>query len=245
MKKFILILIVKVFCLSSISAQEYNASLFGCVSDGITNNTSSIQYAIDFISKKGGGKLNFYVGRYLTGGLMLKSNVTIELHEGAILLTSPNINDYQEAIGGYSFLVGDSVSNCNLIGKGVIEFQPSSMLDFLTKINAGGVLLFQATQLPTALTLIDCQSVKVDGIMFLNVMNTSIQMIRGNNVTLDNITIKSKDLNGSGLYLDNVKDVKLKNIYVDVKGKPFYKTNGAIISSAEKCIIPNGKTFIK
>jgi polygalacturonase len=44
-------------------AKDYNASLFGIKSDGITLNTQSIQRAIDFISEKGGGKLKFYVSK--------------------------------------------------------------------------------------------------------------------------------------------------------------------------------------
>ena len=56
--------------------KEYKATVFGVKSDGIVNNTASIQKAIDFISENGGGTLVFYVGRYLTGGFELKSNVS-------------------------------------------------------------------------------------------------------------------------------------------------------------------------
>ena len=41
----------------------YNASLFGIRSDGVTMNTRSIQFAIDWISNQGGGTLRFWVGR--------------------------------------------------------------------------------------------------------------------------------------------------------------------------------------
>ena len=73
----------------------YNASLFGIKSNGTTLNTTSIQKAIDFISETGGGTLRFYVGIYLTGTIELKSNVTILLEEGAILMGSTNIYDYK------------------------------------------------------------------------------------------------------------------------------------------------------
>ena len=51
-----------------LSAQEsklYTATVFGIHSDGVTDNTTSIQKAIDYIHEKGGGTLVFYVGRYL------------------------------------------------------------------------------------------------------------------------------------------------------------------------------------
>ena len=73
---------------SPVSAKEYKAALFGVKSDGTTNNTRSIQKAVDFISENGGGELAFYVGRYLTGTIHLKSNVTIVIKEGAALMAS-------------------------------------------------------------------------------------------------------------------------------------------------------------
>ncbi len=78
-----------------ISAKDYNASLFGIKSNGTTLNTTSIQKGIDFIHENGGGRLVFYVGRYLTGTIYLKSNVTIQLEEGAILVGSLNPLDYE------------------------------------------------------------------------------------------------------------------------------------------------------
>ena len=88
--------IITILCaLAVFSAQgkEYYASQFGIKSNGSTLNTTSIQKAIDFISAEGGGILHFKVGRYLTGTIHLKSNVTIDLGEGAILVGSPNPYD--------------------------------------------------------------------------------------------------------------------------------------------------------
>ena len=81
--------------MSQAQAKDYNASMFGVKSDGTTMNTGSIQKGIDYISENGGGRLVFYVGRYLTGTIYLKSNVTIQLEEGAILVGSVNPFDYE------------------------------------------------------------------------------------------------------------------------------------------------------
>ena len=59
-------------------AKDYPASMFGIKSNGEVMNTNSIQKAIDYISENGGGRLVFKVGRYLTGTIHLKSNVTID-----------------------------------------------------------------------------------------------------------------------------------------------------------------------
>ena len=95
MKIFRLLLVIIILSTTFLlSAKDYNASMFGVKSNGITLNTNSIQKGIDYISANGGGTLVFYVGRYLTGTIYLKSNVTIRLEEGAILVGSVNPLDY-------------------------------------------------------------------------------------------------------------------------------------------------------
>lgn len=44
---------------SLLNAKDYNASMFGVKSNGITMNTNSIQKGIDFVSENGGGNPAF------------------------------------------------------------------------------------------------------------------------------------------------------------------------------------------
>ena len=74
--------------------EHYKASRFGIKNNGTTLNTNSIQFAVDYISKHGGGCLEFYVGRYLTGTVRVPRGVHILLHEGAIIVPSPNPRDH-------------------------------------------------------------------------------------------------------------------------------------------------------
>lgn len=69
---------------------------FGAKPDGVTLNTHTIQYAIDYVHTAGGGKLIFDAGNYLTGTIYLKSNVTLHLAQGAVLLGSYNALDYKK-----------------------------------------------------------------------------------------------------------------------------------------------------
>jgi hypothetical protein len=50
---------------------------YGAVSDGQTLNTKAIADAIEEISKKGGGKVIIPRGLWLTGPIILKSNINI------------------------------------------------------------------------------------------------------------------------------------------------------------------------
>lgn len=100
----------------------YNASMFGVCSDGTTLNTSSIQYAIDYIAQHGGGTLRFQVGRYLLGTVMLKSGVNIQLDEGAILVGSDNPFDYDLSNSQIGILMADAqVKNVSVSGLGFVE----------------------------------------------------------------------------------------------------------------------------
>ena len=94
-----------VLCLQFLQGwtKDYPASLFGIYSDGVTLNTRSIQFAIDYIHQQGGGRLVFDVGRFLTGSIHLKSNVTLHLMEGAVLLGVLNPLDYDRE--GFTALI--------------------------------------------------------------------------------------------------------------------------------------------
>ena len=116
------ILIVLFFCSIALWAKDYPASLFGIYSDGTTLNTRSIQFAIDYINDQGGGRLVFDVGRFLTGSIHLKSNVTLHLKEGAVLVGALNPFDYDKKMFTALIFSYDQ-HDIAITGKGVIDGQ--------------------------------------------------------------------------------------------------------------------------
>lgn len=70
---------------------------FGAVPGG-TLCTESIQKTIDACFLQGGGEVVIPEGRYLTGGLRLRSGVTLHLLENAVLLGSVDPEDYTDYI---------------------------------------------------------------------------------------------------------------------------------------------------
>lgn len=67
----------------------------GLANDGGQLCTKALQAAIDKISAKGGGRLTFTAGSYLSGSLLLRSHVELYFEEGAVLLGSTNPYDYE------------------------------------------------------------------------------------------------------------------------------------------------------
>ncbi len=71
----------------------FNITKYGAVADGRLC-TESIQAAIDAAFLAGGGEVLVPEGRFLTGGLRLRSNVTLHLEKNAVLLGSTDPEDY-------------------------------------------------------------------------------------------------------------------------------------------------------
>ena len=137
MKKYLLSILLAFTTLLCFAQTEQKATVWGVKSDGVTDNTGSIQRAIDYISAHGGGTLYFYVGRYLTGAIELKSNVTIHLAEAAVLVGSTNIYDYK---GAPALIWADGAENVTVTGKGVIEARGVALKASLEAQQAKGYL---------------------------------------------------------------------------------------------------------
>lgn len=69
-----------------------NVKDFGAVGDGSHEDTGPIQAAVNFLPE--GGRLLFPEGTYLMCPVALKSHITLELCEGAVLLGSPERERY-------------------------------------------------------------------------------------------------------------------------------------------------------
>ncbi len=94
MKKIIIALIF-LSCTATVSAQQfYDVTKYGAKKDSSAIATASIKKAIDAASKAGGGTVYFPAGKYLTGPVYLKSNITVFIDAGAELHFSDNFDDY-------------------------------------------------------------------------------------------------------------------------------------------------------
>src|SRR5690242_3244878 len=77
----------------------FDVKNFGAAGDARTLDTSAINRAIDACNAAGGGVVYLAGGSYLSGTVVLKSNVTLYLEADATLLGSPAIADYGKQEG--------------------------------------------------------------------------------------------------------------------------------------------------
>ncbi|MBA0882325.1 glycoside hydrolase family 28 protein [Flavobacterium undicola] len=105
-----------------------NIKDFGAVSDGQTLNTQAFVKAIEAVSKKGGGKVIIPPGIWLTGPIILKSNLELHAQTGALIKFSPDKSLYPlvetsfEGLNTWrciSPIYGKNLENVAFTGKGV------------------------------------------------------------------------------------------------------------------------------
>jgi polygalacturonase len=78
------------------AARICDVTAYGAKGDGVTKDTHAIQGAIDACAAKGGGVVVLKSGTFLTGPIVLKSHITLEVDASATLLGSQDKVDYPQ-----------------------------------------------------------------------------------------------------------------------------------------------------
>jgi hypothetical protein len=212
------------FCIIYISgfAKDYPVSMFNIYSDGVTLNTRSIQFAIDYINKQGGGRLVFDVGRFLTGSIHLKSNVTLHLLEGAVLLGVTNGFDYERK-GLTALILCHDQDNIAITGQGVIDGQGREVVrNIVASVHKGLIKdRFRNDRpeveiRPMLIYFRNCKNVFIHGVILRNAAAWVQTYDQCKNVRLDKITVDSKAFwNNDGIDIVDCDSVAITNSFID------------------------------
>ncbi|NQZ77755.1 MAG: hypothetical protein HRT61_16870 [Ekhidna sp.] len=95
MRKILLVLAAFFIADVAISQAVYNVLDFGVKQDSTINSAKEIQAAIDKANQEGGGMVYFPPGVYMSGTIVLKSNVRFHLESGATLYASLKEKDFE------------------------------------------------------------------------------------------------------------------------------------------------------
>jgi polygalacturonase len=184
---------------------------FGAVGDSNTNNTLQFQQAIDRCAALGGGAVTVPSGRYLIGGVALRSNVQLVLSEGAVLEGSENRADYPVSqvrwegkwIQGHTALIyAIDAINVGIVGPGTIA--GSSELG--GRPNAEDPL-----RRPALIEFIRCRNINLEQFSTTYSHMWSIHPTDCEDVVIRDLKIRSTGGNGDGIDIDSCRRVWIDN----------------------------------
>jgi polygalacturonase len=116
--------------LPSFKKDTFNIAHYGAKPNGVTLNTESINKAITDCSVKGGGVVLVTQGLWLTGPLVLKSNVNLHIDRAALLQFTDDKSQYplvegnfegHAAVRNQSPISGTDLENIAITGEGIID----------------------------------------------------------------------------------------------------------------------------
>ncbi len=121
-----ILLTVSMAAASNNAEPSYNISTYGAVGDGKTLNTQAIQSAIDKCTQAGGGVVVIPPGQFLSGTILMKSNVELHLSAGSTLLGNARHEDYptfnpqyrshKDSNGFNALIYAENAENISLTG---------------------------------------------------------------------------------------------------------------------------------
>ncbi len=222
LSRLLILPLVAASCLSAHAAATCDARAYGAKPDGTTLNTKAIQQAIDACAKKGGGKVTLEGGTFLSGPIVLVSNIDLDIAQGATLQGSSNHEDYPKKTefrnpGLQSLVSATNASNISITGGGVIDGAGESWWKEARAVADHGVM-GQGILRPRLVVFDHCHKVLMDGVTVENSPFWQIVPYYSDDVTIRNIRVLS-DLhspNTDAIDPFSSSNVRIEHVYADV-----------------------------
>jgi polygalacturonase len=193
------------------SGKTMDATKAGAIGDGATLNTAAIQTAIDVCSAVGGGTIQFPAGRYVTGTIQLKDNITLRLDKNAVLLGSTNAADFRNLDPfmagdgvplGYALIVAAGAKHAGIEGGGTIDGQGRELRAAQTRF----------TVRPFLMRWLHCTNVTVKDVHLANPGAWTLNFFQSYDATVERVTIRTRNTglaNNDGIDLDSCEKVSI------------------------------------
>jgi polygalacturonase len=211
---------------------------YGASGDGQHLDTSAINRAIDACASAGGGTVYVSPGKYLTGTVVLKSHVTLQLEAGATLLGSEQPVDYLLIADPWDatrktiapLIYADHAENITLTGRGTIDGQGRAWwkrewLAHPKKGMAGAATPEDFAEVkkidngrPRLIRLIHCKDVVIEKLNLQNAAMWTVNPLFCEFVRVDGLTILNPvpSPNTDGINPESCRNVQIVNCRIDV-----------------------------
>jgi len=213
--KYIGLIVLMLLVVFAASAKDYDIREFGAVSDAKTVNTKAIQAAIDACTNNGGGTVLLSGGgKFMTGTIFLKSNVTLRIDNGTTLLGSNKIDDYATNTHKNMYRGEPHMDRCLIFA----QEAKSVAIEGYGVIDGNGHPEFFSNKSgrPMLIRFLNCSDIHVNDITLLNPAAWTSAWLYCNNISVNGITIVSRsNANGDGLDFDGCTNVRVTNSNFD------------------------------
>lgn len=175
-----LFVIVMVFALGTFAGVRIDVREYGaCESDLL--QTVALQSAIDAAAAAGGGDVVVPAGRFRTGGLVLKSGVTLRLEDGAELMGDHNADNYPGEKRWYRGLIrADGAKDIGIVGGRLSCINGENVYDPRGEENYRG---------PHAIMFIGCTNVTLRGYTVRDSANWAHAIFHCGNVRISGVRV--------------------------------------------------------
>ena len=226
-----------------------NVNDYGAVGDGTTMNTFAIQSAIEECSKLGGGTVLFERGDYVTGTIVLKSGVMLEIAREAKILGSTNLKDYPHHIAkrttvmdthmemNQSLIFAEGVTKIGIRGEGMIDFRGS-------KENFPGKQTIAKTPGRVfGIRVLDSSNIVIEDITLKDASCWMQNYLNCEDLIFQNMKVSNHaNHNNDGLDIDGCRRVIVRNCVINSEDDAMC-IKGASLRPTEDVLIENS-TFI-
>jgi hypothetical protein len=218
---FAFVLVLNTYLTKPATAKTYDVTEYGATGDGQTLDTEAINRTIETAASGGGGTIYFPAGKYLSYSIHLKSNVTLYLSQGAVILAAaptgetgydpaePNpwgdeyrYQDFGHSHWHDSLIWGENLESISILGPGMIDGSKGLDREDGRRPGAGNKII--------ALKL--CRNVIIRDITMYRGGHFCILATGVDNLTIDNVKI---DTNRDGINVDCCRNVRISNCTIN------------------------------
>ncbi|MFB0555114.1 MAG: glycoside hydrolase family 28 protein [Phycisphaerae bacterium] len=207
----------------------FNVADYGAVGDGKILCTKAIQKTVDMCAAAGGGTVHFPAGKYLSGAIFLKSNVTLHIGEGATLLASTSFEDFPPFTPHWriqsddtkrsSLITGIDLENIAVTGRGTLNGQGKPWWDALRSDNKKkkGQKKILNYGRPRVINLYRCHNVLIEGVTIVDSPSWTVHLVGCENLVVDGISIINPESgpNTDGVNPESCRNVRISNCFID------------------------------
>ena len=220
------------------SAATFNIHDYGATGNGTSKETLAIAKTIEACAQAGGGTVYVPPGRYLTGAITLKSNMTLEVDAGATILGSGDPADYPLRDSAFanerkeysSLIYAEDAENVTIRGRGTIDGQGQYWWRRMgwpnrLKVPRDQRTPEELTQLalltngrPQLIKLVRSKLVAVEQLHLINSPSWTIHPQLCEFVRIDGVTIQNPvpSPNTDGINPESCRNVQIMNSRIDV-----------------------------